>query len=131
MNPPSGRPGGRGEHIETVYGRRARLSLLDFLDFAALGADLVSRGKPAYDGDVLLRLAGEAIVHKLGESVARLPASLVEAHPEIPFRVMKAMRNLIAHEYDRTDAELVWATMSMDLPKVVAQVTNLVDVAVS
>lgn len=117
----------RGQHIEDVYGRRARLSMLDFLDFAWLAADLVSRGKPAYDGDVQLRLAGEAIVHKLGESVARLPANLVADHPEIPFRAMKAMRNLIAHEYDRADAEIIWVTLSADLPVVVAQVVRLVD----
>lgn len=101
--------------------------MLDFLDFAWLAADLVGRGKPAYDGDVLLRLAGEAIVHKLGESVARLPANLVTDYPEIPFRAMKAMRNRIAHEYDRADAEIIWVTLSVDLPVVTAQVRSLVD----
>lgn len=100
--------------------------MLDFLDFAWLAADLVSRGKETYDGDVQLRLAGEAIVHKLGESVARLPASMVEAHPEFPFRTMKAMRNLIAHEYDRADAEIIWVTLSTDLPVVVVRVSRLV-----
>lgn len=127
MIPWDGSRDSRGEQIETLYGRRARLSFLDFLDFAWLAAELVARGKQAYDADVQLRLAGEAIVHKLGESVTRLPASIVEAQPEIPFRGMKAMRNLIAHEYDHTDPEIVWQTLSVDLPLVAAQITSLVD----
>ena len=69
MIPSDGPHDRRGEHIEARYGRRARLSLLDFQDFAWLAADLVSRGKAAYAGDVQLRLAAEAIIHKLGESV--------------------------------------------------------------
>lgn len=127
MRPPEPTPDSQGKGIEAAYGRRARLSLLDFLDFAWLAADLVSRGKQAYDGDVQLRLAGQAIVHKLGGSVARLPAGIIAGHPQIPFRAMKAMRNLVAHEFDRSDPEIIWVTLSIDLPVVVAQVADLVD----
>ncbi len=127
MIPSDGLNDGRGEAIEARYGHRARLSLLDFLDFAWLAADLVSRGKAAYADDVQLRLAAEAIIHKLGESVARLPASLVEAHPQIPFRSLKAMRNLIAHEYDRADPEIIWQTLAVEHPRVAAQVASIVD----
>lgn len=117
----------RGVAIETRYGARARLSLLDFLDFADLGADLVSRGKEAYDRDVHLRLSGEAIVHKLGEAVARLPDELIDAHPEVPFRRVRRMRNLVAHAYDRADPEILWTTMSTQLPDMARQVGELLD----
>ena len=125
MTPPDPTADSKGEAIEAAYGRRARLSLLDFLDFARLAADLVSRGKQAYDGDVQLRLAGEAIVHKLGESVARLPANLIADYPQIPFRAMKAMRNLVMHEYCRSDPEIIWVTLALHLPAVIAQVAAL------
>ena len=127
MIPSDGPHDRRGEHIEARYGRRARLSLLDFQDFAWLAADLVSRGKAAYAGDVQLRLAAEAIIHKLGESVARLPTNLVDAHPEIPFRLLKAVRNLKAHNYDRADPEIIWQTLAVELPRVAAQVASIVD----
>lgn len=123
--PPEPTPNGQGKGIEAAYGRRARLSLLDFLDVARLAADLVGRGKQAYESDVQLRLAGEAIVHKLGQSAARLPTSIIADHPQIPFRAMKAMRNLVAQECDRSDPEIIWVTFEQHLPAVAAQVAAL------
>lgn len=116
----------RGIQVEKTYGRRARLSLLDFLDFAEQAAELVSRGRAAYDQDAQLRLAGEAIVHRLGEAVARLPDSLLKAHPVIPFRAAKRMRFLIA-SHGRADPEIIWATLSNNLPAMAAQVKQLLE----
>ncbi|MFD3592683.1 hypothetical protein ACFWU5_08135 [Nocardia sp. NPDC058640] len=48
-----------------------------------MAAHLIIGGKEAYDADQNLRLAAEAVLHRLGESVARLPrhvAGLVGTH---------------------------------------------------
>ena len=36
--------------------------------------------------------------------------------PSLPFRAMRGMRNIIAHDYGEVDLELVWKTATADLP---------------
>jgi uncharacterized protein with HEPN domain len=98
---------------------RATRTLKDFLDFAEAGARLVARGKDAYDSDEMLRLAAEAILHRVGEAVARLDRddpSLVAEHPEVRWRAMKGMKNVVAHDYGALDPEIVWTTLETNLP---------------
>lgn len=102
-------------------------ALLDIVDFGRLAADLVSRGKDLYDEDVQLRLAGEAIIARLGGAVSRLPVEVFAEHPAIPFRSVKDMRNLVSHEYHRIDPDLVWATLATKVPSFIAQIESLLE----
>ena len=79
------RPGQVQDYITAIYGVRARQALIDLRTFIALGEGLAAQGRTAYDGNIYLRLSAEAIVHRVGEAAARLPATLVQTHPEIEF----------------------------------------------
>ena len=104
---------------------RNRQSLHDIADFCSLAADLVSRGREAYDGDRMLQLAAEAVITRIGEAVGRLDPPFVSSRPEVPFRQAKGMRNLVSHEYRRTDPEIVWGTLVDDIPPFCAQVNGI------
>jgi uncharacterized protein with HEPN domain len=109
---------------------RTRRTLEDFLEFADAAARLVARGKGDYDDDEMLRLAAEALLHKVGEVVARLDRDepeLVAAHPEVSWRPMKGMRNLVAHDYGAVDPEIVWTTLEKSLPREAKQVRRILD----
>lgn len=110
---------------EARYGVRTRKALEDLVRFAASARALIQRGKSEYDADETLRLAAEAIASRIGEAVVRLDPSLVSDHPEIPFREARDMRNLVAHHYDRIDADIVWETLRHDLPAFARQVEAL------
>lgn len=101
--------------------------LSDFVRHADLAARLVARGRAAYDGDEFLQLAGEAIMHRVGEVVARLDDAFLDEHPEVRWRPMKAMRNLVAHEYDAVDHAIVWTALERDLPREAALVRSILD----
>jgi uncharacterized protein with HEPN domain len=45
-----------------------------------------------------------------------LPAALKTAHPEVPWRKVIGMRNIIIHDYSETDLPTVWDTVERDLP---------------
>lgn len=78
----------------------------------------------------MLRLAGEALLHKIGEAVARLDRddlALVAAHPEVNWRAMKGIRNLVAHDYGAVDYEIVWAALEGDLPREAAHIGRILD----
>lgn len=106
---------------------RTRQVLEDFQEFARIGARLVARGREAYDADEMLRLAAEAILHRLGEAVARLSVDFTDAHPRVHWRPMKRMRNLVAHEYGAVDHNILWNALEHDLPREAAEVQRILD----
>ena len=52
----------------------------------------------------------------IGEAASRLSPEAQTLFPGIPFRAMRGMRNIIAHDYGEVDLELVWRTVEADLP---------------
>ena len=81
------------------------------------------------DRDEMLPLAAEAILHRVGEAVSRLPEGFVTAHPQVRWRLMKGMRNLIAHECQVVDSSIVWNTLAHELPVDAASIRAILDAA--
>ena len=97
--------------------RRAR-TLQDLADFIAMANEVTSRTRAAYDTDITLRLAGEAIMNRVGEAISRLPEDFKQAHAQVPWRSIRGARNLTAHEYHRIDHQVIWQTLERDLPEI-------------
>jgi uncharacterized protein with HEPN domain len=56
----------------------------------------------------------------LGEAATKLLqrfTPFLDAHPDIPWRNMKGMRNRIAHGYFDIDLDVVWQTAQLALPQ--------------
>ena len=70
-------------------------------------------------------LAAESIIIKIGENVARLSDETILANPQVPWSSIKRMRDRLAHHYEATDYDAVWATINVDLPRVNAAVRPL------
>ena len=94
----------------------------DLLDAANAAAEIVARGKDAWDHDRLLRLAGEAAISRIGDAAAKLPDDIKTAIPSVPWDHIRANRVLVAHVYHRIDYEILWATLARDVPSVAADV---------
>jgi uncharacterized protein with HEPN domain len=47
------------------------------------------------------------------------------ANPDIPWRQMIGMRNVVVHDYADVDLTLVWKTVRDDLPGLVQRLTRL------
>jgi uncharacterized protein with HEPN domain len=101
-------------------------TLRDLLTFADMAERLVARGKEKYDEDEAIRLAAEAILHKIGEAVSRLPDEFTAAHPEVPWRAMKATRNIVAHKYEQIDYEIIWNGLAGRLPTEIQHIRAVV-----
>lgn len=98
-------------------GDRLNATLADLGEFLAKARRLVAKGKAAYDADETLQLAAEAILHRLGEAVVRLPESYRDAHPDVEWRKIRGMRNIVAHDYGRIDPELLWVALAKEMPR--------------
>ena len=61
----------------------------------------------------------DAVVRNLmtiGESTRWIPEQIRDAHREVPWRTMRGVRNVVAHEYFGVDSEILWETVRGDLP---------------
>ena len=110
-----GNPEPRSAAIDPRTPTRTWRDLADFIDMAR---EVTSRTRAAYDADVTLRLAGEAIVARVGEAVNRLPEGFKQAHPQVPWRSIRGARNLTSHEYHRIDHQLIWQVLDRDVPEI-------------
>lgn len=62
----------------------------------------------------------------IGESANQIPEEIEEKYPEIPWNLMRAMRNRIVHVYFQVDEKLLWDTIQNDLPPLANQLRNLI-----
>lgn len=75
-----------------------------------------------------LRLDGILLnLHVIGEAVKGLPGGLRDAHPEIPWRRIAGMRDFIAHAYFAVDLDIIWDTVTVDVPALRAQVAGILE----
>jgi uncharacterized protein with HEPN domain len=91
--------------------------LADLAEAADAAAELVSLGKKRWDTERPLRLAGEAVIGRLGDIASKLPDEVIKETPEIPWREVRGMRIIAAHAYHRIDYEEVWVTLRDDVPR--------------
>lgn len=59
------------------------------------------------------RDAIDAVAYRLGmigEHCKRLPQDVRDRHPDVPWRAMVGLRNIVAHSYDTVSAPIVWRT---------------------
>jgi len=61
----------------------------------------------------------------IGEAAGHIPGPMISQHPEVPWSVMRAMRNHIVHVYFSIDPKILWDTMQHDLPSLVAPLKKL------
>jgi uncharacterized protein with HEPN domain len=60
-----------------------------------------------------------AVIHAfeiIGEATKRLPESVKDAYPDLPWRSMAGMRDKLIHDYFGVDFKVIWRSVSEDLP---------------
>ena len=54
-------------------------------------------------------------IDQVGEQMVSIEKDLKEKYPDLPWKRARGMRNLIVHEYQRIDSEMVYSTIKNDL----------------
>jgi uncharacterized protein with HEPN domain len=52
----------------------------------------------------------------ISEAARRLPQSLRDRHPELPWRAIMGAGNVYRHDYDNVAEEFVWRTLHESVP---------------
>lgn len=53
----------------------------------------------------------------IGEAAHHIPPDVRARYPAVPWNQMRAMRNLLIHDYPRIDLSIVWQTATENLPQ--------------
>jgi uncharacterized protein with HEPN domain len=73
------------------------------------------RGEPSVPAQILLDAVYRNL-EVLGEASRKLGPEFRALHADIPWREMNDLRNVLIHNYDATDADLVWAIVDREIP---------------
>ena len=66
-------------------------------------------------------------VEIMGEASARVSEETRNDHTQIPWRDITAMRNRLIHGYFDVDADIVWNTVSNEIPIVIPELKALLN----
>jgi uncharacterized protein with HEPN domain len=61
----------------------------------------------------------------IGEATKRLSVIFRQQHPEIPWREMAGMRDVIVHKYDQLDLDVVWDIVENKLTELLKAIAPL------
>lgn len=78
-------------------------------------------------GDEVLLTAVVHWVQTIGEAANAVSEGLRQQHPDVAWRQIVDMRNLLAHGYRYVDPAIVWQVVVRDLPKLKAQIRRVLD----
>ncbi len=107
--------------------RSDRERLLDILEAIERIKRQTAQGRARFEEDEVVQTAVVRWIEIVGEAVRGLSDKLRDAHPEIPWRQIVAMRNIVVHVYFELDTDAVWLAVEQDLPKLEVKVRELLE----
>jgi uncharacterized protein with HEPN domain len=78
-----------------------------------------------FESDFRINFAVVRALEIVGEATKRLPMTLRDQYPNIPWKQMADMRDGIIHGYDTVDLEIVWDVVKQDIPKIKPQIQRV------
>ena len=81
-----------------------------------------------YISNILLKRAIERDLEIIGEASKQLSSELKSKHQEIPWKEMAGMRDKLIHDYFGVDIEVIWKTISVDIPNLKLQMELMIKI---
>jgi uncharacterized protein with HEPN domain len=90
-----------------------------------IGRYLADRPREAFEADEQAYDATLKNLEVIGEAAKRLPSGFKESKPEIVWRDIAGLRDIIVHEYFGLDSEIVWDVVRNRVPVLLALLRSL------
>ena len=101
--------------------------LTQILDYVERALEYAAADRAAFDED---RRTQDAVIRCLtviGEAAGALTDETYAQLPSLPPRRPNDQRNLLVHQYWKIDLEIVWVTVTADLPAVGSDIRGLIN----
>ena len=102
--------------------RRDAERLADIIEAADKITARVAKGRETFDEDEDVQIVLVHMIQIIGEAAAGLSDELVDAHPEVPWRQIVAIRDRVVHGYSEVDLDILWNVALGDVPPLAEQV---------
>lgn len=90
--------------------------------------DRFGNNAETFRNDPIYRNAAALCILQIGELVGKLTDEFREQHPAVPWRQIKAMRNIVAHSYGTVDPEITWEIITDEIPQLKAYCEQIIGV---
>ena len=80
-----------------------------------------------YESDISFQYSCNMCIIQIGELVGRLSDEFISEYSSIPWRAIKGMRNLHAHDYENVDLEIVWNTLTEEIPQLKENIFTIIN----
>ena len=87
---------------------------------------MIAKSWDEFYGDIQCQDAVVRRIEIIGEAARRVSTEMRVQYPEIEWREMTSMRNLVIHEYDVVDIGQVWDTVRNKLPSLIEKLIKIV-----
>jgi uncharacterized protein with HEPN domain len=84
---------------------------IDNIGDAIDGKDLAE-----FKGNVLLQAGFECFIERISEASRHLPPDLTERYPHILWADIRAIGNMLRHQYQHVAADVIWKTATTSIP---------------
>lgn len=64
----------------------------------------------------------------IGEAVKRLSTDFRNQHPDVPWREVAGMRDILTHQYDRVEVDEILGVIQGDIPQLLSMIEPLLPV---
>ena len=78
------------------------------------------------EGNETVRLAVERKLEILGEAGRRVSPGFRDGHPEIPWKEIIGLRNVISHQYDKVNYQEIYGIARKRVPELIERLASLV-----
>jgi uncharacterized protein with HEPN domain len=79
-----------------------------------------------FEADEYRVLSVERLLEIIGEAAKQLSDPFRTQHPEIPWRQMAGMRDILIHAYRKINRDEVWKAVSLSIPALITAVEPLI-----
>lgn len=86
---------------------------------------MAGRERADLDSDTMLLFAVVQAIQIVGEAASRVSPETRQATPSVPWARIIGMRNRLVHAYADIDREIVWKTVTVEIPAVLPLLTAL------